>query len=120
MVGSCTPLITHAGAREACFHLAALRVDCHHSAIPPIPPQGLTPEAQRWAAALLADAKLLATAPALADPQALLASATRLDSSFICMPQQRNTYGRVFGGFLMRCAGLGGGRDEDGSAVPGT
>ncbi|KAL6772161.1 CGLD2 [Auxenochlorella protothecoides x Auxenochlorella symbiontica] len=66
--------------------------------------QGLTPEAQRWAAALLADAKLLATAPALADPQALLASATRLDSSFICMPQQRNTYGRVFGGFLMRRA----------------
>lgn len=73
-------------------------------------PAGLSQEAQRWAAALLADAKLLATAPALADPQALLASATRLDSSFICMPQQRNMYGRVFGGFLMRCAGWGEGR----------
>ncbi len=29
---------------------------------------------------------------------------TALENAFICQPQQRNMYGRIFGGFLMRCA----------------
>jgi len=36
--------------------------------------------------------------------RAVLLSATRLQNALITMPQQRNTAGRVFGGFLMRRA----------------
>lgn len=66
--------------------------------------QGLSTESQRWAAEKLEAGKTLKSLPGLVDPFALSSSATRLTSSFICMPQQRNAYGRVFGGFLMRRA----------------
>ena len=29
---------------------------------------------------------------------------TSLENTFTCQPQMRNVHGRVFGGFLMRCA----------------
>ncbi len=40
--------------------------------------------------------------PALAAADGVLMPATRQHNTFICQPQQRNTHGRVFGGFLMR------------------
>ncbi|CAM9718395.1 unnamed protein product [Ascophyllum nodosum] len=42
--------------------------------------------------------------PALADPHAVLMRQTALSSTLICMPQQRNTANRIFGGFLMHRA----------------
>ena len=42
--------------------------------------------------------------PALAEPSEILLSETALENSLIAQPQQRNTAGRVFGGFLMRRA----------------
>ena len=54
--------------------------------------------------ALLAEGRVFCDMPALADRDSILIRDTRLDSSFICQPQQRNTHGRIFGGFLMRKA----------------
>jgi acyl-coenzyme A thioesterase 9 len=53
---------------------------------------------------LLAQSKRLLSMPALADPTEILMSETRLHNALIAQPQQRNTAGRVFGGFLMRRA----------------
>lgn len=66
--------------------------------------QGLSTEALRWAGERLQAGRSLRALPGLTDPFAVASSATRLASSFICFPQQRNAYGRVFGGFLMRRA----------------
>eukprot|EP01095_Lingulamoeba_sp_RSL-Kostka_P003474 TRINITY_DN14448_c0_g1_i1.p1 TRINITY_DN14448_c0_g1~~TRINITY_DN14448_c0_g1_i1.p1 ORF type:complete len:454 (+),score=123.15 TRINITY_DN14448_c0_g1_i1:57-1418(+) len=40
----------------------------------------------------------------LAEPNAVLIKETELENTLICQPQQRNTRGRIFGGFLMRRA----------------
>jgi hypothetical protein len=40
----------------------------------------------------------------VADPNLLLMDDTSLENTFTCQPQQRNMHGRIFGGFLMRCA----------------
>jgi hypothetical protein len=40
----------------------------------------------------------------LAAGDAVLMDSTRLSNTFTCQPQQRNMYGRIFGGFLMRRA----------------
>ena len=53
---------------------------------------------------LLVRSKRLLSMPALADPGEILLSETRLQNALIAQPQQRNTAGRVFGGFLMRRA----------------
>jgi acyl-coenzyme A thioesterase 9 len=53
---------------------------------------------------LLGRSKRLLSMPALADPGEILLSETRLQNALIAQPQQRNTAGRVFGGFLMRRA----------------
>jgi acyl-coenzyme A thioesterase 9 len=42
--------------------------------------------------------------PALSPPRLLPVSRTRVDNALVTQPQQRNTAGRVFGGFLMRRA----------------
>jgi len=42
--------------------------------------------------------------PALVDPNYNFAYQTRATNLFLCNPQQRNTAGRIFGGFLMRRA----------------
>ncbi|CAK9111231.1 Acyl-coenzyme A thioesterase 2 [Durusdinium trenchii] len=42
--------------------------------------------------------------PGLAVGDAVLISQTRRETMIICQPQQRNTAGRMFGGYLMRCA----------------
>ncbi|PKI69780.1 hypothetical protein CRG98_009655 [Punica granatum] len=42
--------------------------------------------------------------PALADRDSILMKNTCFENSLICQPQQRNMYGRIFGGFLMRRA----------------
>ena len=57
-------------------------------------------------AELLAEAQQALAMPALAavDAGTVLMPDTRLENSLICQPQQRNTAGRVFGGFLLRRA----------------
>ena len=53
---------------------------------------------------LLQQSESLLSMPALADEREILLAETRLQNSLIAQPQQRNTAGRVFGGFLMRRA----------------
>lgn len=50
---------------------------------------------------LLAEGRIFCDMPALADRDSILLRDTRLESSLICQPQQRNIHGRIFGGFLM-------------------
>ena len=54
--------------------------------------------------ALLAKSKPLLSMPALAEQSEILLSETILHNCLIAQPQQRNTAGRIFGGFLMRRA----------------
>ncbi|KAJ4823662.1 hypothetical protein Tsubulata_019757 [Turnera subulata] len=54
--------------------------------------------------ALLAEGRVFCDMPALADRNSILIKDTRHENSLICQPQQRNTHGRIFGGFLMRKA----------------
>ncbi|KAF4387585.1 hypothetical protein G4B88_003912 [Cannabis sativa] len=54
--------------------------------------------------ALLAEGRVFCDLPALADRNSILMKDTCLENSFICQPQQRNIFGRIFGGFLMRRA----------------
>lgn len=54
--------------------------------------------------ALLEEASHLLTMPTLANKSDILLSDTRLHNALITQPQQRNTAGRIFGGFLMRRA----------------
>jgi acyl-coenzyme A thioesterase 9 len=74
-------------------------------------------KAQRSSAASGADAQLDATAlkwieqgsamqdmPALAPNDAVLMSRTGLENSVVCQPQNVNTGGRVFGGYISKCA----------------
>ncbi|XP_076950844.1 acyl-coenzyme A thioesterase 4, mitochondrial-like [Bidens hawaiensis] len=53
---------------------------------------------------LLAEGRVFIDMPALADRDSILIEDTCLQNSLVCMPQQRNTHGRIFGGFLMRRA----------------
>uniref|UniRef100_A0A6B2L6S8 HotDog ACOT-type domain-containing protein n=1 Tax=Arcella intermedia TaxID=1963864 RepID=A0A6B2L6S8_9EUKA len=53
---------------------------------------------------LLQEARPLIDMPALANGESILVSSTKLSNAFICHRQQRNIYGRIFGGFLMRKA----------------
>lgn len=53
---------------------------------------------------LLSRAQTLLIMPALAHPHDVLLKETQLQNTFLTMPQQRNTAGRIFGGFLMRRA----------------
>ena len=64
----------------------------------------LDAETVSYAHELLAGAKPLLAMPTLADPREILFSETTLQNALIAQPQQRNTAGRVFGGFLMRRA----------------
>ena len=43
--------------------------------------------------------------PGLAVGDAVLINQTRRETMIICQPQQRNTAGRIFGGYLMRPGG---------------
>jgi acyl-coenzyme A thioesterase 9 len=54
--------------------------------------------------ALVARGALLKRLPSLLGREALSVEKTQLSNTFICQPQDRNTAGRVFGGFLMRRA----------------
>eukprot|EP00041_Stephanoeca_diplocostata_P012649 m.212242 g.212242 ORF g.212242 m.212242 type:complete len:123 (+) comp19037_c0_seq15:439-807(+) len=53
---------------------------------------------------LLAEAAQVTAFPALADASVILLRSTRLSNYFIAQNQNRNTSGRIFGGFLMRRA----------------
>ncbi|KAJ7950608.1 Acyl-coenzyme A thioesterase 9, mitochondrial [Quillaja saponaria] len=53
---------------------------------------------------LLAEGRIFCDMPALANRDSILLRDTRLENSLICQPQQRNIYGRIFGGFLMHRA----------------
>jgi len=58
----------------------------------------------RTARDLLDQAQPLLTMPSLANPNDVFLSETKMQNTFLTMPQQRNTAGRIFGGFLMRRA----------------
>lgn len=63
--------------------------------------------ARAFMAPLLAEHRRYKELPALvaASPGAVVPQpATSLQNTFVCQPQQRNTHGRIFGGFLMRRA----------------
>ncbi|KAG5187550.1 putative acyl-CoA thioesterase [Tribonema minus] len=60
-----------------------------------------SPEAEAAAAALLREGRLLKAMPCLADPRSVLVGDTAQSSVIVCMPQERNTANRIFGGFLM-------------------
>ncbi|KAI3908568.1 hypothetical protein MKW92_033920 [Papaver armeniacum] len=53
---------------------------------------------------LLAEGRILCNMPALANRDSILLRDTCHEYSLICQPQQRNTHGRIFGGFLMHKA----------------
>jgi len=44
--------------------------------------------------------------PALAHPNAVLMKSTVLENSLVCQPQNTNSSGRVFGGFLSKCMSM--------------
>mmetsp|Transcript_98527 Transcript_98527/g.205477 ORF Transcript_98527/g.205477 Transcript_98527/m.205477 type:complete len:452 (-) Transcript_98527:61-1416(-) len=54
--------------------------------------------------ALLEQAQARIVMPAMSRPMDMFLRETRLENTFLTMPQQRNTAGRIFGGFLMRRA----------------
>lgn len=64
----------------------------------------LTDEGMLTAHQLLDEAKPILTMPTLASRNDVLMRDTMLQNTFLTMPQQRNTAGRIFGGFLMRRA----------------
>ena len=53
---------------------------------------------------LLVESQPYLTMPSLAAHTAMLMRDTRTSNALLCQPQQRNTAGRIFGGFLMRRA----------------
>jgi acyl-coenzyme A thioesterase 9 len=53
---------------------------------------------------LLREGHNISDMPALVNPNLMLIDQTRLSNALMCQPQQRNTRGRIFGGFLMRRA----------------
>uniref|UniRef100_A0A7N0UH48 HotDog ACOT-type domain-containing protein n=1 Tax=Kalanchoe fedtschenkoi TaxID=63787 RepID=A0A7N0UH48_KALFE len=65
---------------------------------------GLKNEDTNRLSALLAEGRVFCDMPALADRNSILIRDTCHQNSLICQPQQRNTHGRIFGGFLMRRA----------------
>ena len=66
--------------------------------------EGECEEQTRAVDALMSEAALLRSMPALAPPQSILLEQTKLQNALITQPQQINTAGRIFGGFLMRRA----------------
>lgn len=63
-----------------------------------------TPTSVLLAKQLLHEGHNIADMPALVDRNLMLIDQTRLSNALMCQPQQRNTRGRIFGGFLMRRA----------------
>lgn len=64
-------------------------------------------ESRAWEAEaqkLISEARPLLDMPALAPRDVILMSNTRLSNAFVMQPQQQNTAGRIFGGFLVRRA----------------
>ncbi|EPS61819.1 hypothetical protein M569_12970, partial [Genlisea aurea] len=53
---------------------------------------------------LLTEGRVFCDMPALANRDSILMKETCLENSLVCQPQQRNSHGRIFGGFLMRRA----------------
>jgi len=64
----------------------------------------LDAEGLKMATGLYDAAQPLLKMPMLADPMDVFLHETKLQNTFMTMPQQRNTAGRIFGGFLMRRA----------------
>lgn len=64
----------------------------------------LDDEGLKMARGLYDAAQPLMKMPMLADPMDVFLHETKLQNTFMTMPQQRNTSGRIFGGFLMRRA----------------
>lgn len=66
--------------------------------------QSLDETEEALAKELLDQGRLLHDMPGLAVGDAVLIDQTKIQSVSICQPQQRNTAGRMFGGYLMRLA----------------
>ena len=64
----------------------------------------LSSEAKRWMTNVLNESKVRHELPSLSYSEEVLISSTSLANTFIAQPQQQNTRGRIFGGFLMRRA----------------
>lgn len=102
------PLVVSGAEEEALFQLgakrdAARKVARKQSKVSMVG-STLDEEGIQTAHELLAQANPLLTMPALAHPNEIFLSNTTLQNTFMTMPQQRNTAGRIFGGFLMRRA----------------
>jgi len=67
-------------------------------------PGALDDPQEALAREVLEQGRLLEDMPGLAAGDAILHRQTKHTNTFMCYPQQRNTAGRVFGGFLMRQA----------------
>ncbi|KAI9026775.1 HotDog domain-containing protein [Hyaloraphidium curvatum] len=72
--------------------------------LPPSSAPPLAPPASALLARLRRASSLMFDLPALTPPRFLPVPSTRLDDAFLTHPQDRNTAGRIFGGFLLRRA----------------
>ncbi|GBG77596.1 hypothetical protein CBR_g24043 [Chara braunii] len=52
----------------------------------------------------LSEGRILQEMPALSDGNSILIRDTQMESTMICMHQEKNIHGKIFGGFLMRQA----------------
>lgn len=102
------PLRVSGEVEEAKFALAkerdAVRKEMRRAARESVVGVALDEELMASAHDLLKQSKTLLTMPSLADPHDILLEETKLENTFLTQPQQRNTAGRIFGGFLMRRA----------------
>lgn len=102
------PLVVSGAEQEALFELGEKRdrerKETRKQAQASHAGTSLDQDGIRTAHELLARADPLLTMPSMANPNSIFLSETRLQNTFQTMPQQRNTAGRIFGGFLIRRA----------------
>ena len=88
--------------REALAQSRKNPTPAHSPALPAAAPDPASAAAS--ASALLSLGRVAHDMPALSPPHSVLMQATALENVCICQPQNTNTSGRVFGGFLMHRA----------------
>eukprot|EP00443_Scrippsiella_acuminata_P016013 CAMPEP_0115224526 /NCGR_PEP_ID=MMETSP0270-20121206/29618_1 /TAXON_ID=71861 /ORGANISM="Scrippsiella trochoidea, Strain CCMP3099" /LENGTH=447 /DNA_ID=CAMNT_0002638835 /DNA_START=37 /DNA_END=1380 /DNA_ORIENTATION=- len=102
------PLVVSGDEQTALFNLGrqrdAVRKEQRKQAKSSAVGRALDEEGMQTAQALMDQAQPLLTMPSLANPNDVFLSETQMQNTFLTMPQQRNTAGRIFGGFLMRRA----------------
>jgi len=100
------PLEVSGEEQTSLFELGRKRAEARKAALTQKRKSGLhiEDETHRIAQELLSASQPLVRMPALAPENDVLLAETRMQNVFLTMPQQRNTAGRIFGGFLMRRA----------------